>query len=444
MSSLGAVPLLREAHSSWLTYETFYGLKERAFALTSDPRFFYQSRSHAAAFDDLQAGMRRRESLSVLTGDIGTGKTTLCRTVLQSLDRKTFSSFVPDAFTSPEDLLKVVLMDFGVVSIDDLTSGGLKGASRTELSYLLYEFLDTLGPLHAFAVVVIDEAQNLPLSLLDEIRILSDAVGRERQLQVVLVGQLELREKLTLPEMRQVDQRISVRGSLEPLNREGVAGYVSHRLQVAGGSHDRIKFSEDALDIVFGLSGGLPRLINRICDRALSVGHLRRAGVIDPDVLKSVIVEFGEGNADARPHAVAAARARHAGSQEPFSEQLDRWLMGVEVDTSSAAAAPGSPVSPSPIAKETPYKGSKAPPAQARGEHKSSVPSTHVQRVIRRWSRRMGIAAFWVAVGVIGVVSFELVWHARVTEAYPEPMLPPHPSLPVPLALKPPAPPNPY
>jgi len=229
-------PSLHHSRSTWLTYETFYGLREKPFSLASDPAFFYRSGSHAKAFEDLQSGIRRRESLSVLSGDIGTGKTTLCRAVLEELDQKTFSAFVSDPFASREDLLKVVLMDFGVMSADDLTSGRLKGASRTELSYLLYEFLGTLAPLQAFAVVFIDEAQNLSVPLLEEIRILSDSDGRQRQLQVVLVGQLELRDKLRLPEMRQVDQRVSVRCSLGPLDLAGVAGYVAHRLDVAGGA----------------------------------------------------------------------------------------------------------------------------------------------------------------------------------------------------------------
>ena len=177
-------PVVHESRPE-LTYEAFYGLKEKPFSLTSDPRFFYPSRTHAPALQDLLGGIRRRESLNVLTGDIGTGKTTLCKAVLQKLDRKTFSAFVSDPFASREDLLKVLLMDFGVASVEDLTSGRLRGASRAELSFLLYEFLGTLTPLQAFAVVFIDEAQNLSLPLIEEIRILSDADG---QLQVVLVG----------------------------------------------------------------------------------------------------------------------------------------------------------------------------------------------------------------------------------------------------------------
>ena len=283
------VPSLHDVHSTWLTYELFYGLREKPFSLSSDPAFFYGSRSHAKAFEDLQSGIRRRESLSVLSGDIGTGKTTLCRAVLQKLDQKTFSAFVPDPFASREDLLKVVLIDFGVVSADDFTSGRLKGASRTELSYLLYEFLATLAPLEAFAVVFIDEAQNLSLSLLEEIRILSDSDGRQRQLQVVLVGQIELRDKLRLPELRQVDQRVSVRCDLGPLDEAGVAGYVAHRLHVAGGSADRISFSGDGIAAVYQASGGVPRLINRVCDRALHQGHLRQAAIIDREIVEATL-----------------------------------------------------------------------------------------------------------------------------------------------------------
>ena len=171
-----------------LTYEPHYGLKEKPFSLSADPRFLYRSPAHAPAFEELLTGIRRREGLIVLTGEIGTGKTTLIRSVLQHLDRRTFTAFVPDPFVSREDLLKMLLVDFGVVSLADLKRGSLAGASRPDLSYPLYEFLDSLVPLQAFAVMIIDEAQNLPLGLLEEIRILSDLEQREKLLQVVLVG----------------------------------------------------------------------------------------------------------------------------------------------------------------------------------------------------------------------------------------------------------------
>lgn len=218
----------------------------------------------------------------MLTGDIGTGKTTLCKGVLQRLDRKTFTTFVPDPFVSREDLLKMLLLDFGVMSIDDLKSGRMTGTSHPDLSYPLYDFLRSLVPLQAFAVLIIDEAQNLTPALLEEIRILSDLESPDKLLQVVLIGQLELRAKLKLPEMRQLDQRVSARCTLEPLNREGVAGYVAHRLSMAGGADDRVHFSPNAIDLVFRVSGGIPRVINLICDRALHRGHLQPVEVTLP------------------------------------------------------------------------------------------------------------------------------------------------------------------
>src|SRR5687768_15584343 len=112
--------------SAFLTYEPYYGLKEKPFSLSADPRFLYQSRTHAPMFDELRAGIRRREGIIVLTGEPGTGKTTLCRGVLASLDRKTFCAFVPDPFVSREDLLKMLLMEFGVLSVDDVRSGRLQ------------------------------------------------------------------------------------------------------------------------------------------------------------------------------------------------------------------------------------------------------------------------------------------------------------------------------
>jgi len=276
-----------------LTYEPHYGLKEKPFSLSADPRFLYRSPAHAPAFDELLTGIRRREGLIVLTGEIGTGKTTLIRSVLQHLDRRTFTAFVPDPFVSREDLLKMLLVDFGVVSLADLKRGSLAGASRPDLSYPLYEFLDSLVPLQAFAVMIIDEAQNLPLSLLEEIRILSDLEQREKLLQVVLVGQPELKEHLKMPQMRQVDQRVSVRCELTALGLSDVGAYIRHRLDVAsdGGSH--VQFSDSAIGTIFKASGGVPRLINLICDRALQRGYKSRAMLIETSLIHEAITSLG-------------------------------------------------------------------------------------------------------------------------------------------------------
>jgi general secretion pathway protein A len=250
-----------------LTYEVHFGLREKPFSLSPNPRFFFRNSSHAQAFDALIAGIRRREGILALTGEVGTGKTTLCRTVSESLDRKTFAAFVPDPILSREDLLKTLLVDFGVVSIDDMKADRLRGASRTELSYALSEFLTSLQPLHAFAVVMIDEAQNLPAALLEEIRILSDMENGEKLLQLVLIGQPELQARLSTPEMRQLKQRLTVRCKLDPLARDDVGNYISHRLGIAGNGN--VEFAEDAIHLTYEASEGIPRVINLLCDRAL-------------------------------------------------------------------------------------------------------------------------------------------------------------------------------
>ena len=281
------------SRTPFLTYEPYYGLKEKAFSLSADPRFLYKSRIHGPAFDELRAGIRRREGLIVLTGEPGTGKTTLCRGVLKALDRKTFCTIVPDPFISREDLLKILLLDFGVVSAEELKAGRLTAATRAELSYPLYEFLKSLVPLQAYAVLIIDEAQNLSSQLLEEIRILADLEGPEKLLQLVLVGQPELRDKLKDAAMRQVDQRVSVRCALRPLERDAIAGYIAHRIGVAGGGFDTVEFLPDAIALVHEASNGYPRVINLIADRSLHLAHLDRTWTITPSIVTSALRELG-------------------------------------------------------------------------------------------------------------------------------------------------------
>lgn len=251
-----------------LTYERYCRLREKPFSLSPDPRFFFSKSSHGIAFDTLVAGIRRREGILALTGEVGVGKTTLCRAVLHSLNQRAFAAFVPDPFLSREDLLKTLLIDFGIVSLNDIRTGRLRGASRTDLSYPLYDFLESLQPLKAFVVVMIDEAQNLTSELLEELRILSDLENRQKLLEVLLVGQPELQSRLSTPEMRQLSQRVTVRCELCPLGPEDVQPYVSHRLTVAG-NDGRVQFRDVAIELVFAASQGIPRVINLICDRAL-------------------------------------------------------------------------------------------------------------------------------------------------------------------------------
>ncbi|HXI29942.1 MAG TPA: AAA family ATPase [Vicinamibacterales bacterium] len=266
-------------------YESYYGFAEKPFSLTPDPKYLYRSESHANAFDLLQYAIRRREGFVVVTGDIGTGKTTLCRAVLETIDRTTFTALVLNPFLTEEDLLKRILQDFGVISRDEVKAGALARVTKQELIDALYEFLLSLVPLKASAVMIIDEAQNLPLRVLEQIRILSNLeTDKEKLLQIILVGQLDLQTLLRSPELRQLDQRVSIRYELKPLDADAVAAYVAHRLTIAGGNAS-VTFTRQALRQVHRWSGGIPRLINLICDRALIAAFSIRSNRVSGDMV---------------------------------------------------------------------------------------------------------------------------------------------------------------
>src|SRR2546428_7308040 len=266
-------------------YESYYGFSEKPFSLTPDPKYLYRSESHANAFDLLQYAIRRREGFVVVTGDIGTGKTTLCRALLEQIDRTTFTALVLNPFLSEEDLLKRILQDFGVISREEVKAGRLAGVTKQELIDALYDFLLALIPLKAGAVLIIDEAQNLPLTVIEQIRILSNLeTDKEKLLQIILVGQLNLGTLLRSPELRQLDQRVSIRYELKPLDEESGAAYVAHRLTIAGGGRS-VSFMPTALRQVHRRSGGIPRLINLICDRALLTAYSVRAKRITPEMV---------------------------------------------------------------------------------------------------------------------------------------------------------------
>jgi len=401
---------LPSGRSALLTYEPYYGLREKPFSLSVDPHFLYKSRSHAPVFDDLLAGIRRREGLIVLTGDIGNGKTTLCRAVLEHLDGKTFSTFVPDPFVSREDLLKMLLIDFGVMSVDDLKAGRLNGASRPELTYLLYEFLNSLVPLQAFAVLIIDEAQNLSLPLLEEIRILSDLEAPEKLLQVVLVGQLEFQAKLKLPEMRQVDQRVSVRCTLKPLDAAGVGSYIAHRLQVAGATRDRVSFAASAVELIAERTGGVPRLINLICDRALYRGHLARTSLIDSDIVRVAMIDLGLTEIPDLPIPVAIQESPAplfslATSLDP-EPPAPRTPPPEPVLPLAALPEPSTPAPPMPSVRESKWQFEPMEPTAQQGEVFFDEP----RPVRTNRSSRTKVAA---AVGVTAVLLLAAVGYGQ-------------------------------
>jgi len=200
---------------------------------------------------------------------------------------------VPDPFLSREDLLKMLLIEFGVISADDLRSGRFNAASRLELSYPLYDFLRSLVPLQAYAVLIIDEAQNLTSQLLEEIRILADVEGPEKLLQLVLVGQPEFHDKMMDPAMRQVDQRVSVRCALQVLERDALPEYIAHRFTVAGAGSDRVQFVPEAVDLLYTASHGNPRVLNLLADKCLQRGYVDRTWIITGAIASAAIAELG-------------------------------------------------------------------------------------------------------------------------------------------------------
>jgi general secretion pathway protein A len=261
-------------------YESFYGFAEKPFSLTPDPKYLYRSESHANAFELLQYAIERREGFVVITGDIGTGKTTLCRALLEHTDPRTFTALLLNPFLSEEDLLTAILQDLGILSRGEQRLAGRR-PTKQELVNTLNEFLLSLVPLGARAVLIVDEAQNLPLPILEQIRILSNLeTDKDKLLQIILVGQPNLVPLLRSPELRQLDQRISVRYQLSPLTEEETGAYVSHRLAIARPMRV-VLFTPAALALVYRYSSGIPRTINMLCDRALLAGYTAEAARID-------------------------------------------------------------------------------------------------------------------------------------------------------------------
>lgn len=275
------------------SYEEFYGFVQPPFTLTPDPRFLYRSGSHEEAITLLLQALRRKEGFIVLTGDIGTGKTTICRALLQQLDASTFTSLLLNPFLSVEELLREALLDFGVLSREAIRTGRVAAASTHELVSTLHDFLLSLIPIRGSAVLIIDEAQHLSPQVLEQIRVLSNLETNEAKLlQIILVGQLNLLDILANEGMRQLEQRISIRATLKPLTRQEVEAYISHRLWVARGS-TTVSFQTEAIDLVHRHSGGVPRIINLVCDRALMAGATSREHEIAPDHVQQAAASLG-------------------------------------------------------------------------------------------------------------------------------------------------------
>ncbi|HVG55880.1 MAG TPA: AAA family ATPase [Vicinamibacterales bacterium] len=285
------------------SYESYYGLAEPPFSLSPTVRFAFRSGSYATAFDQVCRALERREGFIVITGEVGTGKSMLCRAAMQASGPNTFVSLILDPCVTAEELLAQVLSDFGVLDRDTRSPRRVAPAPLHQLIVVLQRFLTSLAPLGGRAVVIIDEAQHLHPVLLEQLRLWSNLDGDGPPLlQVVLSGQPELDALLGRAEMRQVRQRVSRRCELTCLTRSEVAEYINHRLDVARASDGnqtpgpsglltqgdfwQVRFAPPAVRTVAALSQGVPRLVNLLSDRALEVGCERQARVIDTRIVR--------------------------------------------------------------------------------------------------------------------------------------------------------------
>jgi general secretion pathway protein A len=268
-------------------YKAFFNLSRNPFDLTPDPTCFVPTKRHNEALAALYYGIRRHKGFVVLTGEVGTGKTLLLRCLLRLLkeSKDVAYAYLFNGRLSPLEFLQYILSDFGLPA---------SGKNKSELLFDLGQFLVSRGSRKMTTVLIVDEAHHLSADILEEVRLLSNLETEDdKLLQIVLVGQPELDDKLDSVGLRQLKQRIAVRSQLGSLDPEEAERYIQQRLQIAGGNNSpNPLFSSETMAAVYVHSHGLPRLINTICDNALIIAYARRLPTVTPDVIADVAREF--------------------------------------------------------------------------------------------------------------------------------------------------------
>ncbi len=264
-------------------YERFYNLRERPFALSPDPEYLYLSRVHREALDAIRYGIESRAGFIVVTGEIGAGKTTLLQTLLRQLDERTVVARLVNTTLEPRELVEAILLDFGLPTVEKSKPALLRELAQ----FLVHQRAQGRRPL-----LVIDEAQNLSPQALEEVRLLSNLeTEKSKLLQILVAGQPNLRETIGSPDLEQFRQRVAVSYHLTALDAPDTAAYINYRLQHAA-IGEPLRFPAAAADLVHSRSGGVPRIINVICDAALVFGYAEERRHIDRALLEEVISEL--------------------------------------------------------------------------------------------------------------------------------------------------------
>ncbi len=268
-------------------YNDFYGFREAPFNITPDPRFLFFSDKHREAFNHVLFGIRERKGFIQITGEVGAGKTTVCRAILAELGPTCKTALILNPMVTATQLMRTILSELGLEP---------RKLDRAAYLEILNRFLLEQAAAGNDVVLLIDESQDLDPELLEQVRLLSNLETDQRKLlQIVLIGQPELREKLNKKELRQLRQRITVRYHLAPLDRFETERYIAHRLRVAG-ADGRPTFSAWAIRTIQRYSGGVPRLINAVCDKALLYGYVNGTYELRARAVRQAIREL-EGEA---------------------------------------------------------------------------------------------------------------------------------------------------
>lgn len=276
-------------------YEQYYGLEERPFSLTPNPRYVFYSDRYRRALDEVTYGINRKEGFMVLSGLPGTGKTTLSRDLLEKLDaEKHCSALIFNPFLNGAEMLKSLLTEFGVEYPEN--------APRNELLSRLNTFFLAQLAAGRTCVAIFDEAQHLSSEFLEQVRVLSNLeTAEEKLIQIVLVGQPELLQRLKMPGMAQLSQRVSVRSALTHMDHEETRRYIYHRLNVAG-ARGSLEFTKPAIELIYKSSEGIPRRINAICDQSLLAGFVGQTQKIGVPEVKQAVSSLRGDEADPTPH----------------------------------------------------------------------------------------------------------------------------------------------